>query len=705
MPNLDVNKLKKELDGIEKLAKQKNQVSEYTDFLGFVKTLIVQFGIYGSKNKDGLDVPEFNQVVKDGLLNTIGVVLDKIDEMLNHEASSNRDFNPDPNVQGILIDTTSDHLNNIKDMLLSDIEYLSDIQSVTGESLLDYQRYESARAMQESFETLLKQIKDVDPRLVKSSKDFKGVKSGLENLVKLTQSVTRPMSEDAYNHMLEKAQDVVDMSELYIAEKKVNPGKSQLAASRLAAMKNVFSAMKTNVKTMHNTLGSKARTNGQVAKAMLIDSKNKIDNQLNQKNINLAIIKNALAEQKYAEQLGKLNSNQVFNRQMAQRAVEQIKKTPELNNNLNAKVASMKAERYKQNAIATMNSYEHYGDYKSLFDKKYIDSETGALKDTYTNIAKNSALKMSSTRTAYNMMVFCHLLKQGNSIQDVFDPNKLQTEKLQAGEDIMDLFQNADVQTLANVTADYAIDGLKITLDEISKRTSKMKSVDPSEFCTSENRFMAAGFAFFQDLGQEIARPMIMNSAEQLIGKKALEDLIRKQSGVGLILKSIGEGPIQAAMMTQGYTVSNSLDRIQSNPKKIMGSIKQDCLNLVESQVVAKLIEDNMVNGQLDIFGSFSMPDKANANRNQENLKVARVHTSIACEQEEIAAIFGECLNKNFNASMKLLSDRFFEGNLINKENIASISVEDGVKFTNLSEFSKLPNSIPLKDPVKEQVL
>jgi len=702
MPNLDTKKLKEQLGYIEQLAKQKKVSAEYEEYLGFVKTLISQFNVYGKDDKEkGIMAPEFTQEVKEGLLNTVGVVIEKTNEMLKKEASSSIDINLD--AEGILIDTTEEHLNSIKEMLTEDGRYLGGIKPTPGEALPDYQRFDSAKAMQHSFEMMLKQIKDVDPMYVKSSKDFKSAKAGLESLIKYTKSLTRPVSEEAYKNMLEKAQDVADMTELYIAGKTVNPGKSNLAESRLSTMKNVFSAMKNNIQAMHNTMGSNIPTNGQMAQGMLADAKKKIE--LNRKDLKLDSLKDALAIEKYANQLSKIKPNAIFNRHMAQRAMEQIKKSPDFLVDFKQKSDAMKEEIFKNNAIGTLESYEHYCDDKALFGAENIHPENDRLKDEYTSIGKNAPLSMSFTRSAYNMMVFCHMIKQGNSVQDIFDPNKLQKEKVQAGKDILDFYKTEDPQTLANVTADYIIDGLKTMNNEISKATSKMTSFEPYEFCKPENRFMIAGFTFLQDLGQEIDHPMIKEAAEKLIGKKVLDDLTNKQSGVGIVLKSIGKGPIQAAMMQKGYSLNLSKKKIDNGEtKNANGFIKDDSLAMIESYAMSKLVEEHKINGKLDIFASFSLPRTAVLDPQNAYNKVSMMHANVALMQPKIVGVLRACADKNWKGSMQVLSDQFFGGKLIGMENIGKI-LPDSVEINMPSDFNNLPNQIPEKEVVKENVL
>jgi len=665
MPNLDLKKLQEQINSFQQVVADEGKGDSFKKLNDYLNVLMAQYNSSTRENKkDNIVAPPFDLDAQYEYINqfqNISIEIENklIDEMIIGDDKSNLDINK-KTIKGCLED--------LRGTILEQNSYIVDINP-DNHSLPDYIRKDSLSEMTTSFEAMYSQMKAVDPLLVRSSKEFKNAKTSLESLIKECKQNKGPINQDQYNSIIEKAQAFSDLTEIYVGKKSAEANKSKLAQKRLDAMKGIYNNITRNIKAMHSVNGSEAITSQKMGQEMIDKAKLQFNALLGGKKPDKELIKQSIAAQEYGEKLKTMNPGHVYNDKMAKRGIEQCAATQEIEAKYNKLMLGIK----KQNGLDTLSAFNLYQDDNTFFANN-LDPETGK----YMAKEKANELNFSASRNGLHMLSVCHMLAQGHELKDIFNPNKLQQEKLEAGDAITKFYLNADSKSLANVCADYIYPAMQKTMAEVERVLNDMPSVDASQYCKPDYRHIVPAYLFLQDLGQEIEREGIKDSAKKLYGEDNVKDLLAKQSGGTDVLKSMFTGSINAAMMMQGRTQATKKESIDNCKKgRVPETVVSDGFSLVTSKIICSCLNNQKAKGDLDFFNRFRIaPQGSPQNKNLETLQNIKGNL-LADFDEGLHHHLYEALKDNVKEGIDVLGERFFNDKILDRSAIKKVSKEE----------------------------
>lgn len=384
----------------------------------------------------------------------------------------------------------------------------------------------------------------------------------------------------------------------------------------------------------------------------------------------------ALATKKYARELAEKPNGTVYNSELAQKKIEEYsasKEITEVSKNIDANRAI---------AAQRLSEFQYS---KEFFFKSFV-GRNGDFKKPL-----QSKFGLSVSRHAMCTLAVAFMLREGHRLEDIFNPDKLQAEREQAGKDIMDLYMNADDKTLLNVSSDLIAEGLETAMKQTGEALNRLPSIDGKTLCTPENAYLISSSKFIQDLGQELGRSEIKKTAEELYSKEYVADLISKQHGSCLALSGIYQGHFAKANLAAG-----ELEAIKGyDPKRFASGDTTELMDEIQSVVLSnivinaaqeKLVSEEMKKPGFDFFNNFRVENDAGT--------VAGTNKASAMSQVDHIQQMYSFISGDIKANAMTLGSELLKGNIVSKDSIIDMN-EYGIQ---LSDIKENIDALPHKD-------
>jgi len=467
-----------------------------------------------------------------------------------------------------------------------------------------------------------------------------------------------PLTTQEISEFARDFKSVMDLGD-FCVEKLRGKQRTEPEQRLLSAVEGIRSAMGQKAAEFHAAIGIKPRTCREAAK-LLAEKADAMERQaLSGKKPDSNRLKLALAARKYAGELAARPADALYNRELAKAKLNGYVSSKEIG----AAAGNVDARR----AICTRNISELQFS-KKFFFPDAVD-ESGAFREKLP-----SRLDLSVSRHALCTLAAAYLLRQGHTLKDIFDPEKLQEERAQAGREIMDLYRNADENTLRNFTADILTDGLEAAMQQTSEALNHLPAIDGKNLCTPENAYLVTAGKFIQDMGQELSRGSVKDTAKALTDDSHVERLLRMQRGGCAALNSLAAGQFVKASLAAGELdafrgYSEESYRRGDNTGLLMELSEAEIPKLFAGAALEKSLAEEKARPDFDFFRSYSL----------ENPKgvlgsLSKAHAkSLTGETAQLSAFLAA---GSIRANAMALGAELLKGNLISPKTVTRFDPE-----------------------------
>jgi len=164
-----------------------------------------------------------------------------------------------------------------------------------------------------------------------------------------------------------------------------------------------------------------------------------------------------------------------------------------------------------------------------------------------------------------NMLATAHMLRKGYSLKEIFDPNQLKNERLEAGFEVMDIYENMSDVDFKSWVAENIHDSLILGMAEMNSDLAKMPEITGRALNQPQNSYMHPALVFMQNLGQEYSRDGIKDTIYEMYGKDAILGLVDEQMGLSVPLSNITSGQMKAVEMMNVKPEDAQIQKLQEN--------------------------------------------------------------------------------------------------------------------------------------------
>ncbi len=173
-----------------------------------------------------------------------------------------------------------------------------------------------------------------------------------------------------------------------------------------------------------------------------------------------------------------------------------------------AEEARMSAARERVKADYTCSRFADLGltgaDNRELFFGNYMRTHGGQMPPP--------VLGMVSTRSTYQTLAVCHMIKEGNGrypLEDLLDPEKLREEKQRAGDAVAVLIENKDVDRITDLFLHGQLAVVKYMDEKVMGGRNGENGIDlmnVEQLATPEGQMLLSVIKFGYDASQEVQR-------------------------------------------------------------------------------------------------------------------------------------------------------------------------------------------------------
>jgi len=398
-------------------------------------------------------------------------------------------------------------------------------------------------------------LDSMDPATVINSSEFRGVKNALKDINKLLKKAKDPVSHEQLEKMSSYCERINNLSEGYIEMKnaKLQSGKplNSLEQQRLKAMQVLQKSFSQHLRKVNEALGRKTITSAEKADEFNKKADELLSREQLKEKPDKKLMYKAVALKKYAEQLKAKPEGHIYNSSKTEKNLKSIMSAIDFKKVADKEIENLGA-RYAQEAYnrkeEMLNPSTFFGD---DFNKKIED---GA-----------GRFGLSVGRGAMNMLATAHMLRKGYSLKEIFDPNQLKNERLEAGFEVMDIYENMSDVDFKSWVAENIHDSLILGMAEMNSDLAKMPEITGRALNQPQNSYMHPALVFMQNLGQEYSRDGIKDTIYEMYGKDAILGLVDEQMGLSVPLSNITSGQMKAVEMMNVKPEDAQIQKLQEN--------------------------------------------------------------------------------------------------------------------------------------------